>query len=199
MAIDFEFSRFEIPLKELPSGETLQLNVFRMVSAIPGPFVHIQANIHGAEIQGNAVIYQLMSYFKNHPFRGTLQFIPQCNPMALNHKEGTHTLGRFSPVTGDNWNRNYADLSHKSFEEIAFDFKTFTQSHTSASWDHIKKDFKHHLQMAAEKIIQNTMPYRLADHKLLALKLQSLAAPADIVLDLHTGPVATRYLYAAEY
>ncbi|MBT3585791.1 MAG: succinylglutamate desuccinylase, partial [Halobacteriovoraceae bacterium] len=38
----------------------------------------------------------------------------------------------------------------------------------------------------------------LSDNLKLNLILQKLAAPADIVLDLHTGPCATRYLYSSE-
>jgi predicted deacylase len=39
----------------------------------------------------------------------------------------------------------------------------------------------------------------LSENNKLNLILQQLASKADGVLDLHTGPVATRYLYAAEY
>jgi len=39
----------------------------------------------------------------------------------------------------------------------------------------------------------------LSENNKLNLLLQQLAAPADGILDLHTGPVATRYLYSGEY
>ena len=71
------------------------------------PTVYIQANMHGAEVQGNAVIFQLLELLKDCEIQSNITLVPYANPVACNHKNGEYTLGRFDPITGVNWNRMY--------------------------------------------------------------------------------------------
>ena len=76
-----KIDNLKVPIKELPGGHTLNLNVYRLKGDSPGPHVHIQSNVHGAELQGNVVIFHLINYFLNNSFKGTITFIPHANPM----------------------------------------------------------------------------------------------------------------------
>ena len=184
------------PIKELATGETLSLKTFTIDQGNPGPHIHIQASVHGAELQGNAVILQLMDRLNSLKILGSITFIPLANPYATNNKHGTYTYGRYNPVTGNNWNRNYSDI----LIETEYDIAAFALSVKDFSWTEIKKLFKEELKnifiVYENKLNKNKS---LSENNKLNLLLQKLASSADTILDLHTGPVATRYLYAAEY
>lgn len=185
----------EFPIKELATGEVLNLKTYT-ISGKPGPHIHIQASVHGAELQGNAVILQLMEMLNTQEINGSITFIPLANPYATNNKHGTYTYGRYNPVTGDNWNRNYVDV----IKAAHFDIDEFVKENDQLSWHELKLVFKEKLDQVLTSYIDLLIQKKtLSENNKLNLILQKLAAKADGILDLHTGPVATRYLYAAEY
>ena len=55
---------------------------------------------------------KVVYYFIENPPEGNVTIVPIANPYGLNCKLGEYTLGRFDPVTGDNWNSNYVYLSY---------------------------------------------------------------------------------------
>lgn len=190
-----EWTLNEYPIKELATGEELSLKTYT-VKGKPGPHIHIQASVHGAELQGNAVILQLMDLLNSTQINGSITFIPLANPYATNNKHGTYTYGRYNPVTGDNWNRNYVDIIRAS----QFDIKNFVDENSNLPWHELKLVYKAKLDEIFNQYIANLIETRkLSENNKLNLLLQHLASQADGILDLHTGPVATRYLYAAEY
>ncbi len=185
----------EYPIKELATGEILKLKTYTAHGGI-GKHIHIQASVHGAELQGNAVILQLMDFLNNTKLNGSITFIPLANPYATNNKHGTYTYGRYNPVTGHNWNRNYEDVIINS----GFDIDQFSKEHKDLPWFEIKTKFKETLEDVFQNYIQKLVETKtLSENNKLNLILQQMAAKADGVFDLHTGPVATRYLYSAEY
>lgn len=188
--MSFSFRRRDIPLKELVQGDFLSLTAFDFLSGKPGPHVYVQASVHGAEVQGNLVIWELMKYFSEHPFNGSLTFLPSSNPSGMNQKNGTSTAGRFHPVTGDNWNR--------VFENIHFDYDDFSQRHFTKEWSEIKNHFKQELLQALNRRQNELRERGISEQKNWALTLQKEASQADIVLDLHTGPISTSYIYSAQ-
>lgn len=194
-----KLERINYPLKQQPNGDFVWLNLFKITSSKPGPHVHIQANVHGAELQGNAVIYNLMKWFKENPFNGTITFVPFANPAGVNQKSGMYTLGRFNPVTGNNWNRNYVDFMSLSAEKTGFDLKEFVSKNLDSSPEEITSNFKSELFKMCDHFGEQSKTRGQAEDGNFNLLLQKVASPADIVLDLHTGPIATRYLYTAEY
>lgn len=183
------------PIKELATGEVLSLKTYSAVGE-PGPHIHIQASVHGAELQGNAVILQLMDMLNSMKLKGSITFIPLANPYATNNKHGTYTYGRYNPVTGHNWNRNYVDIIKSS----KFDLDNFAKTHKETPWPVLKFAFKEKLEEIFTEYTDLLITKRtLSENNKLNLLLQKLAVKADGIFDLHTGPVATRYVYSAEY
>lgn len=190
-----KLERLDYSLRTLPNGDDQSLHDYRMRGTSPGPIVYIQANVHGAEVQGNAVIWELMRFFSENEFKGSLTFVPTANPQALNHKSGTYTQGRFNPLSGNNWNRNYTDITESKFFKIDDFLNEFGDSDETT----LKKKFKEYLFQCLKSEQESLSEYGLSTDRKVNLILQELACAADIVLDLHTGPVATRYLYSAQF
>jgi len=183
-----------IPVSQMPNGDTLSIKVIDIRGDNQGPSCYIQASMHGAEHQGNALIYHILDYAESHDIQGSLRIIPQANPLAINTKTGNYTQGRFNPNTGHNWNRLYSNYTdnHPSL-------RTFAKNNINASDESIKNSYKKLLLELLEKEKELKSSYGKNQNKHHNLILQSLAANFDIVLDLHTAGKAARYLYAAEY
>ncbi len=175
---------------EMASGAALTVPVYRMKGKQQGPDVYIQANMHGAEVQGNAVIFQLLEQLKTLELNGSITLVPYANPVACNHKNGEYTLGRFDPITGVNWNRMYYFDSNI--------VEPFAQAYLTHSTVETERAFK---ALMLEKISQklNHNIYGLTTGQRIAFQLQQLAHQADIVLDLHTGPISSKHLYCPAY
>jgi hypothetical protein len=184
----------KIPLKELIGGAQHFLYKYTITGSSGGPKVYIQASLHGGELQGNAVILSLMEDLKHLPFKGSVIFIPLSNPYATNNKLGKYTFGRFNPNTGDNWNRNFIDLiSSKKINLTGFCRRYLKESEAT-----IREKFQDFLSKEFKKLeIQLQSNNELHDNNKLNLILQKASCSADIILDLHTGPSATEYLYCA--
>ncbi|SHI19698.1 succinylglutamate desuccinylase/aspartoacylase family protein [Ferrimonas marina] len=172
-----------------PTGVDLAIPVITLTGTEPGPKVYIQANLHGAEVQGNAVIHHLLEAFKANPPRGQITLVPLANPIGINHKNGEFTLGRFDPVTGVNWNRQY----HFDGSELA----GFVAEHQEQSDEAIRDAFRQRLTAQLDQRLDSPWGLTVGQH--LCLRLQRMAVEADIVLDLHTGPVSGRHLYVPRY
>ena len=187
------FNKYKIPVQGLPSGDDLYIRVIDVEGPEKGPKCYIQASMHGAEHQGNAVLYQLLNYLESNDIKGSIRIIPTANPLAINTKMGPYTFGRFNAGTGDNWNRSYYNFTENN-EKVHL----FAKQHLNSSESIINVEYK--------KLMEDLLIDQIAESKYgssqnghLHLILQQLAINADYVLDLHTAGVATRYLYAPEY
>jgi predicted deacylase len=154
------------------------------------PNVYIQANMHGAEVQGNAVIFQLLELLKSCQIKANITLVPYANPVACNHKNGEYTLGRFDPITGENWNRMY------HFDESLI--APFAKAHIEASDEEISDHFQKLMLDVIEQKLKHNI-YGITTGQRIAYQLQQLAHQADLVLDLHTGPISSKHLYCPEY
>ena len=155
----------------------------------PGPWLHMQASIHGAEVMGNKVIHLLLEFFKTNPINGKITLIPHANPYSAKNKSGTYSTGRFCPITGENWNRVYTDVTRVDL------FKDNFLKNMSL-YKNDSEAFKSLIKQSLISLKKN--PYSMSRGTKLGLELQIQASEADIFLDLHTGPVATEYLYVSE-
>ncbi|GAA5188297.1 succinylglutamate desuccinylase/aspartoacylase domain-containing protein [Ferrimonas gelatinilytica] len=179
----------QLAVAQHPTGVELTIPVITVDAGVPGPSVYIQANLHGAEVQGNAVIHHLLEALSLHPPAGRITLVPLANPLGINHKNGEFTLGRFDPVTGNNWNRQY----HFCGDDIA----DFVATEIDSDEDRIKAAFRDKLKAQLRHRLEDPWGLPVGQH--LALRLQQLSLDADIVLDLHTGPVSGRHLYVPKY
>lgn len=172
------------------SGRNLHVPIYKFKGSQPGPNVYIQSSIHGAEVQGNVVIHHLINLLKTIPINGNITLAPNCNPVGTNIKSGEYTLGRFDPISGQNWNRGY-------YFDASW-IEDFAKSHANTdSVAKIKSTFRAQIKQNIEAKLSQTWGASLA--QTLNLKLQLNAVDADIVLDLHNGPVSTRHIYVPEY
>ncbi len=175
---------------ELAAGQHLTVPVYHFQGVNPeSPKVFIQANIHGAEVQGNAVIFQLMKQLEKMDILGDITLVPLANPLGVNQKSGEFTLGRFDPISGENWNRQYQPPN--------FDLATWYQTYQKLSDEALFEQFRADLLESCQQRLAS--PWGLSSGRRLALTLQNLAHQADIVLDLHTGPKSCKHLYCPEY
>ena len=101
------FSKEYLVVAQNASGRNMNVPLYRFKGSQPGPKVYIQSSIHGAEVQGNVVIYHLIQLLKQTELKGEVILVPNCNPVGTNIKAGEYTLGRFDPINGINWNRGY--------------------------------------------------------------------------------------------
>lgn len=185
-----QFTKSYLVVAQNASGRNMNVPLYHFKGSQPGPKLYIQSSIHGAEVQGNVVIYHLIQYLKNMEMRGEVILVPNCNPVGTNIKAGEYTLGRFDPVNGTNWNRGYyfdPELI-KSFADNVPD---------DESLDSVKRRFRAQIRQRLEEKLSQTWGLGLAQQ--LNLKLQQLAFDADYVIDIHNGPVSTRHIYVPEY
>ncbi len=179
-----------VKVGEIANGLALTIPVYKVTPPQPvSKKVYIQANMHGAEVQGNAVIYQLLERLKTAQLNAEVVLVPYANPIGCNQKSGEFTLGRFDPITGTNWNRMYLDTSH-----ISDDVTPYLELSDEA----IKAAFRERLIAHLDDALA-APAHSMTTGKRIALNLQRLAFDADIVLDLHTGPISSKHLYCPEY
>ncbi|MGI2258778.1 succinylglutamate desuccinylase/aspartoacylase family protein [Shewanella sp. GXUN23E] len=184
------WQKFTVKVGELATGHELTLPVFRFEGRDPAaPSVYIQANVHGAEVQGNAVIFQLMKRLEQLDLLGRITLVPLANPLGINQKSGEFTLGRFDPITGVNWNREYQDLTPE--------LPQWFDAHRHLEPAAMLQAYRQHLLAQCER--QLASPWGVTTGRRLALSLQAMAHRADIVLDLHTGPKSCKHLYCPGY
>lgn len=185
------FNKSVMHVGEMASGAKLTVPVYTYkCEQVQAPNVYIQANMHGAEVQGNAVIFQLLELLKDADIRANITLVPYANPVACNHKNGEYTLGRFDPITGVNWNRMY------HFDESVI--APFAKQNLEASEEDIKANFEQLLLTQIEQKLDHNI-WGLTTGQRIAYQLQRMAHQADIVLDLHTGPISSKHLYCPEY
>lgn len=185
-----QFTKSYLMVAQNASGRNMNVPLYHFKGKEPGPKVYIQSSIHGAEVQGNVVIYHLVQMLKNIALKGEVILVPNCNPVGTNIKAGEYTLGRFDPINGTNWNRGYY------FDQTLIE--KFAQGvHNDESLDSIKRRFRSEIKQRLEDKLAQTWGLGLAQQ--LNLKLQQLAFDADYVIDIHNGPVSTRHIYVPEY
>lgn len=184
-----------IPLFQLASGDFLSLQIYKFFGAKSGKKVYIQSNLHGAEIVGNAVIYQLIDFLitlDNTQLIGEIWLVPVCNPLAVNQRNHHFSTGRFNIYDSKNWNRIFWDYEkeHDHIEE-------FARTQIDLDIDTIKSNFFQKIESSFDSLLETiNSPSSVQLTDKYRYKLQSLYLDADYVIDLHshTGE-GIEYLY----
>src|SRR5262249_55331101 len=104
------WERKEIVLRTNATGHPLTAPLFVCHGRNERPLAYVQANVHGGELQGNAVIVSLFETLERDPPRGSVVLVPRVNPVAANQQIGDYVAGVYDFQTGVNFNRGYLYL-----------------------------------------------------------------------------------------
>ena len=175
-----------IDLLQLASGDRLSIQVYKFIGAKPGKKAYIQANLHGCEIVGNAVIYQLIEFLlalDPSQIKGEIWLVPVCNPLSANQRDHFFSTGRFNSYDGKDWNRIFWD-----YEKECDRLESFAKSQIDMPQLTIRKNFLQQIKQALKQQLkqiesQTSLPYYFH----YRYQLQSLCLDANYVLDIHSS------------
>jgi hypothetical protein len=179
----------------MASGDVLSLQVYKFIGAQSGKKVYIQSNLHGAEIAGNAVIYQLIEFLlstNTNDLVGEIWLVPVCNPMGTNERAQHFSPGRYCSYEAKDWNRIFWD-----YEKEADDLAAFAKSQLLLEIEVVRHNYltiiKEKFAQLLEKINSSScVPFT----QKFCYKLQSLCLDADYLIDLHSSTnQGLNYLY----
>jgi predicted deacylase len=184
-----------IPLRQMASGDVLSLQVYKFIGATPGKKVYIQSNLHGAEIAGNAVIYQLLEFLmslRTTDLEGEIWLVPVCNPMGTNERTHFFSTGRYCAYERRDWNRIFWD-----YEKEAENLAAFAKSQLTSSIEVVRLNYLNIIQQQFKKLLEKiNSSSSVVYSERFRYKLQSLAIDAAYLIDLHTSTnEGLNYLY----
>ena len=175
-----------LDLLKLASGDTISLQVYKFIGKQPGKKAYIQSNLHGSEIVGNAVIYQLIEFLstvEEEKLKGEIWLVPVCNPLGTNQRSHLFSTGRFNSYDGTNWNRIFW-----SYEKECEDLEQFAQSQINNSPELIRKNYLKKIYQAwQQQLTKIEQPSSATVSQQYRYPLQSLCLDADYVIDIHSS------------
>ena len=174
-----------IDLLKLASGDTLSLQVYRFRGDSSAKKAYVQANLHGAEIVGNAVIQRLIEYLSeldSSQLQGEICLVPVCNPLGVNQRSHFFSTGRFNSYDGKNWNRIFWDYEKEA------DLTEFAQSQLKLPVKTIRQNYLATIQQAwKQELARISLPRSVPISRQYRYQLQSLCLDADYVIDIHSS------------
>ncbi|NER95805.1 MAG: succinylglutamate desuccinylase/aspartoacylase family protein [Symploca sp. SIO1B1] len=184
-----------IPIQHLASGDRLAIQVYQFSGSKPGKKAYLQANLHGAEIVGNAVIHQLIEFLltlDDSQLVGEIWLVPVCNPLSTNQRHHNFSTGRFNPYDGKDWNRIFWD-----YEKQGDDLAAFAQSQINLEVTEISHNYLKRIQASfAQELAKIQSPSGVPLRQRYRYQLQSLCLDANYVIDIHSSTnQAIDYLY----
>jgi hypothetical protein len=156
---------------ELPPAETKQ--------------IYIQASLHADEIPGLLVAHHLIRLLdqadQEGKISGKICIVPYANPIGLDQQLlGSH-IGRFGFETGINFNRNWMDITASVAQAVEGLL-------TDNAEDNVRI-------IRAEMLKQIDLVHSNKEEVNMKKILFRMAAPSDIVLDLHCDSDAVMHMY----
>jgi hypothetical protein len=184
-----------IPIQQLASGDHLDIQVYKFISAKPGKKAYLQSNLHGAEIVGNAVIHQLLEFLMtldDSQLAGEIWLVPVCNPLSTNQRTHFFSTGRFNVHDGKDWNRIFWD-----YEKECENLEAFAKSQVDFEPDVIRQNYLEKIQFGFRKQLEKIQaPSGLPFSEFYRYQLQSLCLDANYLIDIHSSSnQAIDYLY----
>ncbi|PSB22986.1 succinylglutamate desuccinylase [filamentous cyanobacterium CCP1] len=177
---------FTVPFMQLASGDRLSVQVYQYVGATAGKKAYLQANLHGAEIAGNAVILQFIEWLNTldaTQLIGEIWLVPVCNPIGTNQRSHYFSSGRYNHYDGKDWNRIFWD-----YEKAEEDLMAFAKSHLKSDRSTIQHQFRQQIQERFSGLLEQlNAPSGVPVSELYRYHLQSLCLDADYLIDLHTS------------
>ncbi|MEP0754901.1 succinylglutamate desuccinylase/aspartoacylase family protein [Trichocoleus sp. Lan] len=175
-----------VPIQQLASGDRLSIQVYKFIGANPGKKAYLQANLHGAEIVGNAVIHQLIEVLitiKDTHLNGEIWLVPVCNPISTNQRTHYFSTGRYNIFDGKDWNRIFWD-----YEKECEDLEEFAKFHINFETDAIEIEYYKRIKNSFDKLLEKIKsPSGAPFNERYRYQLQSLCLDADYVIDIHSS------------
>ncbi len=189
-----------VDIAHLASGDILAIQVYKFRGATPGKKAYLQANLHGAELSGNAVIYQLIQFLCDldaSQLLGEIWLVPTCNPLATNQRSHHYASGRYNPYTGIDWNRIFWDYEKDSQSPDQMSLADMAQALIEQDSKQIEETFcKTLIHRFQEQAKQEHTASGIPFEEQYRYRLQSLCLDANYVLDLHSSTnQSIDYLY----
>ncbi|MBW4545896.1 MAG: succinylglutamate desuccinylase/aspartoacylase family protein [Symplocastrum torsivum CPER-KK1] len=184
-----------IPIQHLASGDRLSIQVYKFIGAQAGKKAYLQANLHGAEIVGNAIIHQLIEFLMTldaTQLTGEIWLVPVCNPLSTNQRTHFFSTGRYNIYDGKDWNRIFWD-----YEKECDDLEEFAKSQVYLDPAEIRQNYLKRIQFGLKKQFEKIQsPTGLPFNERYRYHLQSLCFDANYVIDIHSSSnQAIDYLY----
>ncbi|MBW4575313.1 MAG: succinylglutamate desuccinylase/aspartoacylase family protein [Aphanothece sp. CMT-3BRIN-NPC111] len=184
-----------IPLIQVASGDHLSLQFYKFTGTQPGKKAYLQANLHGAEIVGNAVIHQLVEFLitlDDAQLFGEIWLVPVCNPISTNQRTHHFSTGRYNVYDGKDWNRIFWD-----YEKECNYLAAFAKSQIHLDPYEIRKNYLQLIQESFEKQLEKiNAPSGVPLSEHYRSHLQSLCLDANYVIDVHSSSnQSLDYLY----
>ena len=186
---------FTLDLLQLASGDNLSIQVYKFTGKHSGKKAYLQSNLHGAEIVGNAVIHQLITYLSSlddSQLTGEIWLVPVCNPLGTNQRNHFFPTGRFNSYDGRDWNRIFWD-----YEKECDNLGAFANSQLDFEPEVIRNNYLRQIKIAFKQQLQQAenlagVPYS----QYYRCQLQSLCLDANYLIDIHSSSnQALDYLY----
>lgn len=176
---------FTIPLRQLASGDLMFLQVYKFIGSQAGKKAYIQANLHGAEISGNAVIHHLIEFLltlDETNLTGEILLLPVCNPEGVNMRSHQFSSGRYNSYDGQDWNRIFWD-----YEKEDIDIEAFAKTQINLAETEIIHNYRQQILHCFNRQLEKIKsPSSVPFYKQYRYQLQSLCLDADYVIDLHS-------------
>ncbi len=145
------WERREVVVRTTATGHELTAPVFLCHGRNESPCAYLQANVHGAELQGNAALLALFDILEKESPRGSLVIVPRVNPVSANQQVGDYVAGVYDFQTGNNFNRGYLNLtgpSRSSSSACYVDVDSFASVNQGATIREIRDGFREALRAA---------------------------------------------------
>ncbi len=178
-----------IALPSPAAGTTRSLTYLRFGQPGKGPKAYIQAALHADELPGMLVAQHLRQRLTELEQQGALLgeviLVPAANPIGLAQTLLGTSQGRFDLRTGQNFNRQFQNLSQDVWQRVLPQLGANVQVNQQlireairASLNDVQRDQAAYDELSAQR-----------------LALMRLAADADVVLDLHCDCESLLHLY----
>ena len=185
-----------LKLRTTVSGMEYKIPILEYKCQNPKGKVYLQSCIHGAEINGIAVIKKIQEFIEIKKPSFNFKLIPLANPYAMDNKIGEYVCGRFNLITGDNWNRGFKNLlTIPNKDSQRFNMIEFIQKNKKSGFKNTCNTFEKKLFEIINHYIRKTLPA----HEKLACLLHKEALDADYCFDLHNDSLSKPYIYSPEY
>jgi predicted deacylase len=170
------------------AGTSHELTILRFRPEKPLAKIYLQAALHADEQPGMLVLHHLIQLLteaeKEDRLKAEFVILPMVNPLGMAHLAFGKHRGRYHPLNGLNYNRNWPDLDAMIHKNEA-DFSS-----------QLTDDVVHNQQVirqAVKAAIDSQAPKSALDR--LRHMVMAEAYDADMVLDLHCADDALNHIY----